>query len=79
MLRQLLVSIVAAVIGFGASFSFQHWTVNRDLDALFKREERVDTVEEWTKRARQHIAGVFLSQFITNALLGAILAVLVFR
>jgi hypothetical protein len=84
MSRQLLlVSIAVAVGGFSAALLFQSWFVGRFLEGLAQKEEQVaeraDALQEWVKQARWDIGGVLVSQMFTNALLAAILAVLVFR
>lgn len=69
----------AAVVGFCVAISLQSWFVNSALERVFRAEQRVDTIEQWSKLTRQDMAGVLLSMGMTNGLLGAIVAVLVFR
>jgi hypothetical protein len=77
--HQQWVLLATAIGGFAVAASVHAWYVSRVMDRIFETEKRLSTVEEWSKMTRQDVAGVMVSLGITNGLLGAIVAVLIFR
>lgn len=70
---------LAATGGAAIAASIQAWYVSRLSDRVFERETDIQSVAEWTKLTRQDVAGMLVTLGIANMLLGAILAVLIFR
>jgi hypothetical protein len=71
--------LVSAIAGFVVAASAQSWYVSRVMDRMFDAESHIETIEQWSKLTRQDVAGVMVTLGVTNGLLGAIVAVLLFR
>jgi hypothetical protein len=73
--------ITAAVTGFAIVALYQAWFLSRAMKHVIDENARVRTnaVEGWAKLIRQDVAGITVGIGIANGLLGAIVAILIFR
>jgi hypothetical protein len=80
MSNQQWVLVAAAVGGFTFAGGVQAYYVSRVMKLIFETEEkRISTVEGWSKLTRKEVGGILVSLGVTNGLLGAIVAILIFR
>lgn len=68
-----------AVFTFSIVGTIQKWFLGRALERIIQDDKWASTVEDWSKMIRQDIAGILLLLTVTNGLLAAVVAVLVFR
>lgn len=78
-METLVTKLAIAAAAFFLVMGLQGVWLTRTLDKLAAREAWAETEADWVKLTRQDMAGVMLSLGITNGLLAAILAVLLFR
>jgi hypothetical protein len=71
--------LAIGVIVFAVIIGFQAWFLSRSVERIIKDDSWARTVEDWSKLIRQDVAGVLLLLSITNGLLGAIAAILLFH
>jgi len=79
MSNQFWVLVLIALGGFTVAMSISLYYLNRVTKLMFETEKRISTVEQWSKLTRQDIGGILVLLGITNGLLGAIVAILIFR
>jgi hypothetical protein len=70
---------ITAVVAFVAALALQSQTQVALLQRTIKSDKWAETVEDYARLTRQDTAGILISSMITNALLVAILAVLIIR
>jgi hypothetical protein len=68
-----------ALLGFGVVACGQKIFLGRALERVIRDDKWAQTVDDWSKLLRQDVAGILLLLSITNALLAAIAAILIFR
>ena len=71
--------ITAGIVGFTVVAMLQAWWIGRSIERIITHETWAKTVDDWSKLTRQDMAGVLLLLGITNGLLAAIAAILLFR
>ncbi len=69
----------AGLMGFAVVTSLQKWFANYAHNRAIEDEKWASTIDEWSKLTRQDVATGVLLLSVTNGLLAAIAAILVFR
>jgi hypothetical protein len=71
--------LVAGLIGFSLVTSLQKWFANHAHNRAIEDEKWASTVDDWSKLTRQDVATSAILLSVTNGLLAAIAAILIFR
>jgi hypothetical protein len=73
--------VVAAISGYIIVAAYQAWFLVRAIKHITNENMRlhISTTEDWATVIRKYIAGIWVGLGIANGLLGAIVAILIFR